>query len=89
VNLRQMLFLRHLSKKELPMLKTLFATGQWVNAVVLVMNVLNSMTQTFPALEGNKYILAIQAAVGILLPSLGGFAHKAAFGEVQDPTARK
>ncbi len=30
------------------MLKKLFAGGQWVNAIVLAMNVLNQATGTFP-----------------------------------------
>jgi len=71
------------------MLKTLFAGGQWLNAIVLGMNILNQATDAFPALKANPWVLALQAAVGILLPSLGGFAHKAAFGEAQNPDARK
>ena len=70
------------------MLKTLFAAGQWVNVITLLAQILNNTTQVFPALASNPKFVMVQALIGALLPSLGGFAHKVAFAESQDPAKR-
>jgi hypothetical protein len=70
------------------MLATLFKAGQWGNLAILLAQILNSVTQVFPNLTSNPKLLAVQAFIGIFLPSVGGIAHKMAFGEEQTPAAR-
>ena len=66
-----------------------FHAVQWVNVGVLALNVANTVTGIFPDAQAPKWLLIAQAALGAALPSVGGVAHKAAYGESQDPEARK
>jgi hypothetical protein len=88
VNVRQIWFLWRLYHKEVPKMGALFAGAQWLNLAALVAQLLNMATNTFPALAGNHWILALQTLLGIFLPSVGGVAHKMAYGEVQNPADR-
>jgi hypothetical protein len=88
VNLRQMWYLWR-SWRRLMNLKKLFAGGQWVNAILLVFNVVNQASGYFPALQASPWFLAAQAAIGILLPSLGGKAHQLAYGTPPGAAASK
>jgi hypothetical protein len=69
-------------------LGTIFKTAQWGNIILLVAGILNQVTQTYPDLAQNKWILIVQALIGIVLPSLGGIGHKLAFSEAQTPANR-
>jgi len=61
---------------------------QWANFASLILQSLNNAMVIFPDLTSNKWVLIFQAAVGILLPSIGGLGHQLAYGEPQDPAKR-
>jgi hypothetical protein len=50
--------------------------AQWLNVLALVATVLNNALGVFPALGMNPYVLALQAALGAILPSFAGISHK-------------
>lgn len=62
-------------------MKLLTQSIQWAN-------ILGFAAQFFqvlpPALQGNKYVIAAQGLIGILLPSLGGVGHQIVYGKPPD-----
>lgn len=74
-------------------LKTLFKGAQWANTLVLLGTILNQAAGVLPALNASpKFLvaqLAVQTAIGIFLPGIGGVAHQMAFGTPQDPNPGK
>jgi len=70
------------------MLKNLFKAGQWLNFLTLLAQLLNQASDAFPALKTSPYVMLVQGIVGAILPSVGGFAHRVAFGTPQDPDAK-
>lgn len=69
-------------------LGTAFKAGQIVNVVAAVAEALNEVTQSFPSLAVNKWVLIAQLFLGQFLPSAFGIAHRLAFGEAQAPADR-
>jgi L-asparagine transporter-like permease len=69
-------------------LSTWFQAIQWVNVATLILQVIAAYTQVFPGAVLPGWVLFLQALIGIMLPSLGGLAHRAAFGEAQVPEKR-
>lgn len=76
-------------KETRKMLKTLFKGGQWANLIVFLADLINKFTQAFPGIALPPWVTALQTALGIFLPSVGGIAHQLAFGVPQDPDAAK
>lgn len=58
-----------------------------VNILAIAAQVAGSLG-AIPAFAANPYLLAAQAVLAALLPSLGGVGHVVAFGENQDPAKR-
>jgi len=69
-------------------LSTLFNGVQWVNVLTMLAQLLNMATQTWPDNKYTTAIVAVQGIIAAVLPSLNGMAHKAAFGEAQNPVQR-
>lgn len=70
------------------MLKSLITNASWINAVTLIANILNQILHVVPFLQGNQWVIFIQAILAAFLTSPFGIAHKLAFGENQDPATR-
>jgi hypothetical protein len=77
VKLKELLFYRRLFKEGRQM-RDYMKAGQWLNVLVLVAQVLNATLGTFPALALNPWVLAVQAALGALLPGFASLDHKIA-----------
>jgi len=69
-------------------IKSAFKGIQWVNLITLLGQVANDATGTFPAIANNHWLLMLQAIIGVVLPSVGGYAHQVAFGTPQDPAKK-
>lgn len=69
-------------------LKIVFKTVQWVNFLTLAAQVVNQAGDIVPALKSSPWLLLAQGLIGVILPSVGGFAHKAAFGTSQDTESK-
>ena len=69
-------------------LKVVFKTVQWANFLTLAAQLLNQAGDVVPALKASPWLLLVQGLVGALLPSVGGFAHKVAYGTPQDPDSK-
>ena len=50
--------------------------AQWVNVLVLLAQIANQAGGVFPNLQLNPWFLAVQAALGAVLPSFMGISHK-------------
>lgn len=71
--------------------KTIFASVQWVNLGLLILNVLNEWGSIMPGVDMPAWVIKVQVLLGILLPSvsvMGHGAHRMAYGEAQNPAAR-
>lgn len=75
-------------KLNLGKLSTWFQAIQWVNILTAGLGAFNAVTAAFPDLQVPRWALITQIAVAAVLPSLGGVAHKVAFGEAQVPEQR-
>jgi hypothetical protein len=76
VNIRQLLFVRRLFKKEGPLMRQYLHGAQWLNVLALAAQVLNQALGVFPGLGLNPAVLVVQAILGALLPSFAGISHK-------------
>jgi len=69
-------------------LKTTLSTIKWANWISVVIQLIGIITGAFPAQPWTPALLAAQAILQGFMTSIGGFAHKASFGENQTPGDR-
>jgi len=66
-------------------LKSVVGGVQWINLLTLLAQLINDTTNTFPSLANNHWLLVAQGLIGVILPSVGGYAHQIIFNAPQDP----